>query len=79
MNPSNPAYFHTDSLLYRVSTEAGDGGEPADDQCGGHSMRAAYLDAHHCHHRHLPPQTQEQETGEGAEREEVRYSSTRFS
>lgn len=60
-----PASLRT---LYRISREAGGAWKHADVHRGGF---AAGLDAHRHHHGHLPPQTQKQETGEGADWEEV--------
>lgn len=77
-DPSNPANFPTDSLRYRLSRDAENVWKHADDHRGGRGRRAGDLDAHHRHHRHLPPQKQEQETGDGADWEKVSWDSMPF-
>lgn len=47
-------------------------GKHADDHCGCHSWGAADPDGRGHHSHHVSPQAQAQETGEGADREEVR-------
>lgn len=64
MHPTNPA---TPLTLSRNSRAAQNGRKHADDHRGERGRRAADLDARHRHHHHLPPQTQEQEAGEGAD------------
>lgn len=64
--------------LYRFFWEADIPWKHAYAHRGGRGRRVANLDAYHCHHCHMPPQTQEHETGEGADREEVCGHNTMF-